>query len=125
VIGTKLRRDVINSDLSARLSRSGVLPDFFIGGHAAVIGLRLLNRDALRYRRYFPNIELVTPWSCRPPRHRHDKAAESPFSSGAILRKLHARVIYTWPETTGPGPHASARLPPARKGPQTAEETVS
>jgi predicted nucleic acid-binding protein len=41
--------------------RTGVLPDFFIGAHAAVTGARLLSRDARRYRTYFPNIDLVTP----------------------------------------------------------------
>jgi predicted nucleic acid-binding protein len=41
--------------------RTGVLPDFFIGAHAAVAGLALLSRDAQRYRTYFPTIELVTP----------------------------------------------------------------
>jgi predicted nucleic acid-binding protein len=41
--------------------RRGVLPDFFIGAHAAVGGLTLLTRDAQRYRSYFPTIELVTP----------------------------------------------------------------
>ena len=41
--------------------RTGVLPDFFIGAHAAVAGLTLLTRDARRYRRYFPKIDLVTP----------------------------------------------------------------
>jgi hypothetical protein len=41
--------------------RTGVLPDFFIGAHAAVTGLTLLTRDAQRYRSYFPTIDLVTP----------------------------------------------------------------
>jgi predicted nucleic acid-binding protein len=41
--------------------RTGVLPDFFIGAHAAVAGLTLLTRDAQRYRSYFPAIDLVTP----------------------------------------------------------------
>jgi predicted nucleic acid-binding protein len=41
--------------------RGGVLPDFFIGAHAAVLGCSLLSRDAGRYRAYFPRIELVTP----------------------------------------------------------------
>lgn len=42
-------------------ARTGVLPDFFIGAHAAVAGLTLLTRDAQRYRTYFPMIELVAP----------------------------------------------------------------
>ena len=41
--------------------RGGVLPDFFIGAHAAVLGCSLLSRDAGTYRAYFPRIELVTP----------------------------------------------------------------
>ena len=41
--------------------RSGVLPDFFIGAHAAVTGQVLLTRDVRRYRTYFPTIELLAP----------------------------------------------------------------
>jgi predicted nucleic acid-binding protein len=42
-------------------TRTGVLPDFFIGAHASVLGLALLTRDAQRYRSYFPAVDLVTP----------------------------------------------------------------
>lgn len=42
-------------------TRTGVLPDFFIGAHAAVEGLPLLTRDASRYRSYYPNIRLIAP----------------------------------------------------------------
>ena len=41
--------------------RTGVLPDLFIGAHAAVTGMTLLTRAPLRYRSYFPNVALVTP----------------------------------------------------------------
>lgn len=42
-------------------TRTGILPDFFIGAHAAVEGLPLLTRDASRYRSYYPNIRLIAP----------------------------------------------------------------
>jgi len=42
-------------------SKSNVLPDFFIGAHAAVHGWNILTRDARRYRGYFPTVALVTP----------------------------------------------------------------
>jgi predicted nucleic acid-binding protein len=42
-------------------SRTGVLPDFFIGAHAAIAGWPLLTRDAARYRRYFPKVALIAP----------------------------------------------------------------
>lgn len=41
--------------------RTGVLPDFFIGAHAAVARLPLLTRDTRRYRTYFPTVELIAP----------------------------------------------------------------
>lgn len=41
--------------------RRSPLPDFFIGAHAALAGLRLLTRDASRYRTYFPAVDLITP----------------------------------------------------------------
>ena len=37
------------------------LPDFYIGAHAETSGLRLLTRDATRYRKYFPKVELIAP----------------------------------------------------------------
>lgn len=42
-------------------SRRAPLPDFYIGAHAVVAGLRLLTRDARRYRLYFPSLELIAP----------------------------------------------------------------
>ncbi|AZO31467.1 type II toxin-antitoxin system VapC family toxin [Mesorhizobium sp. M1B.F.Ca.ET.045.04.1.1] len=42
-------------------SRTGVLPDFFIGAHAAVAQLPLLTRDVRRYRTYFPSLRLIAP----------------------------------------------------------------
>jgi hypothetical protein len=42
-------------------TKSGVLPDFFIGAHAAVAGIPLLTRDVNRYRTYFPLLKLIAP----------------------------------------------------------------
>lgn len=42
-------------------TRTGVLPDFFIGAHAAAGGLAVLTRDARRYRTYFPSVRLIAP----------------------------------------------------------------
>jgi predicted nucleic acid-binding protein len=39
----------------------GVLPDFYIGAHAAVMQWPILTRDVKRYRTYFPTLSLITP----------------------------------------------------------------
>ena len=41
--------------------RTSVLPDFFIGAHAAIEQLPLLTRDVRRYRSYFPSVDLIAP----------------------------------------------------------------
>jgi predicted nucleic acid-binding protein len=41
--------------------KAAPLPDFYIGAHAAIVGCRLLTRDAKRYRTCFPNVELLGP----------------------------------------------------------------
>ena len=41
--------------------KSGVLPDFYIGAHAAVMEWPLLTRDASRYRSYFPTVRVIAP----------------------------------------------------------------
>ena len=42
-------------------SKTQVLPDFFIGAHAAVEGWPLLTRDASRFRTYFPSVDVLAP----------------------------------------------------------------
>ena len=42
-------------------NRSGLLPDFMIGAHAADLGCPVLTRDTARFRFYFPKLELVSP----------------------------------------------------------------
>ncbi len=42
-------------------ARRSPLPDFFIGAHAAIEGMRLLTRDPTRYHAYFPRLELICP----------------------------------------------------------------
>jgi predicted nucleic acid-binding protein len=46
-------------------SRSSTLPDFFIGAHAAVLGVPLLTRDVRRFEGYFPTLRLIAPASER------------------------------------------------------------
>lgn len=41
--------------------RASVLPDFFIGAHAAVSELLVLTRDPTRIRSYFPGVALCVP----------------------------------------------------------------
>jgi len=43
--------------------RRSPLPDFYIGAHAAILGMTLLTRDVNRYRTYFPSVPLITPSS--------------------------------------------------------------
>lgn len=42
-------------------TRTGTLPDFFIGAHAAVLDIPLLTRDIGRYGAYFPTLQLISP----------------------------------------------------------------
>jgi hypothetical protein len=42
-------------------TRTGVLPDFFIGAHAEVAKLAILTRDTRRYAAYFPDVHLISP----------------------------------------------------------------
>jgi hypothetical protein len=42
-------------------TKTSLLPDFYIGAHAAVRGYRLLTRDVARYKTYFPKVDLIAP----------------------------------------------------------------
>ncbi len=42
-------------------TRLNVLPDFFIGAHAAVENMILLTRDVARYKTYFPTLAVIHP----------------------------------------------------------------
>ena len=44
-----------------RGTKTGVLPDFFIGAHAQTEGWTILTRDVARYATYFPNVKLIAP----------------------------------------------------------------
>lgn len=43
--------------------KGNVLPDFFIGAHAAVSGYPLVSHDKGRFSTYFPGVELIIPES--------------------------------------------------------------
>lgn len=42
-------------------ARKSLLPDLFIGAHAATLSCPILTRDSHRFRSYFPSVELITP----------------------------------------------------------------
>jgi predicted nucleic acid-binding protein len=42
-------------------SKPSVLPDFYIGAHAAVNQYPILTRDVGRYRSYYPTVQLIAP----------------------------------------------------------------
>jgi predicted nucleic acid-binding protein len=45
----------------SRGAKSSVLPDFYIGAHAAVMQWSILTRDVSRYQTYYPTVPLITP----------------------------------------------------------------
>jgi len=72
-LGTDFRRDalpyaaafVAGKAFRAYRRLGGVktapLPDFYIGAHAAVMGMHVLTRDTRRYAAYFPSLKILTP----------------------------------------------------------------
>ena len=41
--------------------RKSILPDFYIGAHAAVTGMVLVTRDVKRIRYHFPTVSIISP----------------------------------------------------------------
>jgi len=72
-LGTDFRRDplpweaafVAGKAFLAYRRRGGLktapLPDFYIGAHAAVQGMKILTRDPKRYTSYFPAVKIIEP----------------------------------------------------------------
>lgn len=44
-----------------RGTKTGMLPDFFIGAQAQTEGWAILTRDVARYKTYFPGVKLIAP----------------------------------------------------------------
>ena len=44
-----------------RGTKTGVLPDFFIGAQAQVEGWTILTQDMACYTTYFPSVKLIAP----------------------------------------------------------------
>jgi predicted nucleic acid-binding protein len=44
-----------------RGTKRSPLPDFYIGAQAAVFEMALITRDVVRYRTYFPTVNLISP----------------------------------------------------------------
>lgn len=42
-------------------AKTVLLPDFFIGAHAAALDVPILTRDVRRYKTYFPEVRLIAP----------------------------------------------------------------
>ncbi|MCC5838836.1 MAG: type II toxin-antitoxin system VapC family toxin [Opitutales bacterium] len=41
--------------------KTAPLPDFFVGAHAAALGVPIITRDGARYQSYFPTVPLILP----------------------------------------------------------------
>ena len=62
ICGKAYRRYVAaRRDSGGSTSPKVPLPDFFIGAQAEIMGWKIATRDQERFKKYFPNLPLVTP----------------------------------------------------------------
>jgi predicted nucleic acid-binding protein len=81
-----LARKVFLSYRCGRGTKHSVLPDFYIGAHAAVMQWPILTRDVARYRTYFPAVSLIAPY---PPSTSPSAYALPAVLSSEFLAGIH------------------------------------
>lgn len=76
--------------------------DDYIGAHAAIVGCRLLTRDAKRYRTYFPDVEILAPLA-------QPGAAAGPVAGGRLPSRAFRKAAAIGAAEVAPKPPSSTR----------------